>query len=258
VTSRQFATGCGVVVVVVLLLAGCGIAAAVGRLPAGEHPSVDFRSEEISAAREAVVPELEAQLDGMEGRFDATRIGDRVRVDRCEKGFDDFTRTDQYAYACRMALVELVPVREPFRQEASRLGEALLDGACPDGTDTDRALAEPFDSPRQLDSSRGDCTPGSSVSGPEIRDWLTVPPEPGEVELAEDLLRPSCFREFCEVGPLDFAAAVDAAPPGTAALAVVQAQETYYLVAWECPWPASWFRDVCTNDDRALPYRPRS
>ena len=186
----------------------------------------------------------------MERRFGATPVGDRIRIDRCERGFDDFTRTDQHAYACRMELVELIPVDEPFRQEASRLGEALLEGDCPDGTDTDRALAEPFDHPRQLDSSTGDCTPGVRVPGPEIRNWVRAPPEVGEIELAENLLRPSCFREFCEVGPLDFAAAVDAAPPGTAALAVVEAAETYYLVAWECDWPASWFKSLCRRESR--------
>lgn len=250
-TSRRFATGCGIVVLILLLLAGCGVAAVVGRLPAGEHPDVDFRNAEMSAARAAIVPELETQLEGMEGRFGATRVGDRIRVDRCERGFDDFTRTDQYAYVCRLALVELVAVRGPFREEASRLGEALLDGECPDGTDTDRALAEPFDHPRQLDSSTGDCTPGVLERGPEIRDWVGVPPHEGDIESAESGLEPSCFREFCAVDPVDLASVLDAAPPGTAALAVVEAAETYYVVAWECPWPASWFRKVCTNDSHS-------
>jgi hypothetical protein len=192
------------------------------------------------------------QLDGMDRRFGATRVGDRIRIDRCERGFDDFTRSDQYAYACRMALVELIPVREPFDLEASRLGEALLEGDCRDGTDTDRALAEPFHHPRQLDSSTGDCTPGTRVPGPEIRGWVRVPPEVGEIELTENLLRPSCFREFCKVDPVDLAAAVDAAPPGTAALAVVEASKAYYLVAWECDWPASWFKDLCQRESRPV------
>jgi hypothetical protein len=147
-----------------------------------------------------------------------------------------------------MAIVQLIPVREPFRQEASRLGEALLKGDCPDGTDTNRALAEPFEHPRQLDWSTGDCTPGYRVPGPEIRDWLSVAPTADEIELAENLLRPSCFREYCEVGPLDLRAAVAAAPADAAWLAVVEAAETYYLVAWECDWPASWFNEICRHD----------
>jgi hypothetical protein len=76
-----------------------------------------------------------------------------------------------------------------------------------------------------------------------------VPADPDEIELEESILRPSCFREFCEIGRLDLDASAAASPPGTAALAVAQAEETYYLVAWSCPWPASWFRDVCNNDD---------
>jgi hypothetical protein len=251
VTLRRVGIGCGIAVMVLVLLAGCGIAAAISDLPSGEHPDVDFRNREISAARDAIVPELEGQLDQMGRRFGAERAGDRIRIDRCERGFDDFTRTDQFAYACRMTLVELVPVREPFKEEASRLGEALLAGECPDGTDTDRALAEPFTRVTQLDSSTGDCTPGLRIQGPEIRGWLSVPADPDEIELAENILRPSCFREFCEIGALDLGASAAAAPPNAAALAIVQAQETYYLVGWECPWPASWFRDVCKNDSHS-------
>jgi hypothetical protein len=251
-TARRVAAGCGIVLGVLLLLGGCAMAKVYEELPAGTAPEVDFRSPEIEAARAAVVPALETQLEGMERRYGATPVGDPIRIDRCEEGFDDFTRSDQYAFTCRMALVELVAVREPFRPEASRLGEALLEGDCPRGTDTDRALAEPFDHPRQLDSSTGDCTPGVRVPGPEVRDWVGVPSEAGEIELAESLLRPSCFHEFCEVGPLDLAAAVKAAPPGTAALAVVEAAEPYYAVAWECDWPASWFNDRCRGVSRAL------
>lgn len=103
-TARRLAAGCGIVLAVLVLLAGCGIAKLYEELPAGDHPDVDFRSPEIEAARTAVVPELEAQLEGMERRFGATPVGDRIRIDRCERGFDDFTRTDQHAYACRMEL----------------------------------------------------------------------------------------------------------------------------------------------------------
>jgi hypothetical protein len=241
-----------VAVVVLLLVAGCGVASVVSSLPSGEHPDVDFRSAEIGAARAAVVPELEQQLDGMERRYGASRVGDRIRIDRCEEGADDFTRTDQYAYACRMALLELIPVGAPFEREASRLGEALLAGTCPDGTDTDRALSESYSRPVQLDSSTGDCTPGTRVPGPEIRRWIGMPADAAEVDLAERLLQPSCHREFCDVGPLDLDGGVAAAPPGTTALALVEAAETYYLVGWECPWPASWFRDICNNDSHSL------
>jgi hypothetical protein len=38
--------------------------------------------------------------------------------------------------------VQLFPVRESARAEASRLGEALVDGSCAKGTTTDFALAE--------------------------------------------------------------------------------------------------------------------
>ena len=31
-------------------------------------------------------------------------------------------------------------------------------------------------------------------------------------------------------------------------LALVEASETYYLVAWECDWPASWFNDRCGRE----------
>jgi hypothetical protein len=252
VTLRRVAVGCGIIVLVALLVVGCGIARVYAELPAGEYPSVDFENQEISAARAAIAPELEAQLEGMERRFGARPLGERIRIDRCERGFDNFEGTTQYAYSCRMTIAELIPVREPFKQEASRLGEALLEGECPDGTDTDRALPEQFSHPRQLDSSTGDCTPGYRVAGPEIRDWLSVAPTIDEIELAEQLLRPSCFREYCDVGPLDLRAAVSGAPAEAAWLAVVQADETYYLVAWECDWPATWFNEICRNESRPL------
>ena len=164
--SRTFLIGCGVVVVVLVVVGGCGLAAVVSQLPSGEHPDVDFRNPEITAAREAVVPELEAELDAVEGRFAAERVGPRGRIDRCDAGQDNFTRQDRYAYSCRMQVVQLMPVDEPFEPNASRLGEALLEGDCPDGTETDRALAEPRLNVGQIDASSGDCTPGVSVGGP--------------------------------------------------------------------------------------------
>jgi hypothetical protein len=77
---RTVAAGCGTVAVVLLFLAGCGIARLYEELPAGEHPDVDFQNTEISAARAAIVPELEAQLEAMERRFGTGRVGDRIRT----------------------------------------------------------------------------------------------------------------------------------------------------------------------------------
>lgn len=248
-TGRQVAIGCGSVIAVLLLLGGCGLAAVYSSLPAGNRPDVDFLSPEISAARAAIVPALEAQLDGVEERFGVEPIGGRARVDTCERGSDDFTRKDQYAYACRMTLAELLPVREPFRAHASRLGEALLDGHCPDGTDTDRALTEPFDDPRQLDSSRGKCRSGLGTYFPLISGWIPIPTTRDELA-SPGVLDSQCTvytGEFaqCDLGPLRRAGPT---PSGTAALALVEAEETYYLVAWECDWPASWFNDVCNGE----------
>jgi hypothetical protein len=250
-SRRSFAIGCGSVVVVLLLVAGCGMAYVSAELPAGDHPAVDFRSPEISAARAAVIPELEAQLDGMERRFGVRPVGDRISIDRCERGFDDFTRRDQYAYACRMGIVELIPVGEPFRQEASRLGEALLEGDCPDGTDTDRELAEALGDPEQLDGSTGDCTPGIGYPGPSITGWVAAKPTLEELDLA---LAP--FRIRCRVGVTEYARcnlgefrqSARSAQADAEWLAIVEADETYYLVAWECDWPASWFNDICRNE----------
>ena len=250
-TARRFLAGCAIVVAVLLLLAGCGIARLYAELPAGNAPEVDFRSPEIAAAREAIVPELEAELGGMERRFGAEHVGDRMRVDYCEAGFDNFEGSTQYAYACRMAIVELIPVREPFRQEASRLGEALLDGDCPEGTDTDRELEEAFGDPEQLDGSTGDCTPGYRVPGPEIQGWLAADPTAEEVELAEIPLRSRC-RPYgdeyaqCDLGGLRRAAA--AAPEDADWLALVEASGTYYVVAWDCDWPARWFNERCGHE----------
>jgi hypothetical protein len=251
VTRRRLAAGCGITLGVLLLVGGCGIAKVVSELPAGNHPDVDFRSAEIEAARAAVVPELEDQLAGARKRFGAERVGDRMRVDYCERGFDDFTRQDQSAYACRMTIVELIPVWEPFRQEASRLGEALLEGDCPDGTDTDRSLAELHDHPRQLDSSTGDCTPGIRVPGPEIRGWLPARPSAEEVDIAEIPFGSRCRPFGDEYASCDLRALrriAGAAPADAEWLALVEASETYYLVAWECDWPASWFNDRCGRE----------
>ena len=147
-------------------------------------------------------------------------------------------------------MAELLPAREPFGTNASRLGEALLDGHCPDGTDTDRALAEPFDDPRQLDSSSGSCRSGLGAYVPLIADWIPVTATRDELVSAGSLgSRCSVYTgEFaqCDLEPLHRANLPT--PPGTAALAFVEAEETYYRVAWECGWPASWFNDVCNGE----------
>jgi hypothetical protein len=132
-----------------------------------------------------------------------------------------------------------LPVREPFRAHASRLGEALLDGHCPDSTDTDRALTEPFDDPRQLDSSSGKCRSGLGTYFPLISGWIPIP------TTRDELASPGVLDTQCDLGPLRRAGPT---PSGTAALPLVEAEETYYLVAWECDWQASWFNDVCNGE----------
>ena len=147
---------------ILLLLGGCGVARLTAELPAGEHPEVDFQSNEISAARAAKVSELGAQLALVEGRFGARYVGLPGRRDRCEEGQDNFTRQDRWAYTCRIAITRVLPIGDPFRESASSLGEALLEGDCPDGTDTDRELGRFSGDPQDLNASSGDCTPGPS------------------------------------------------------------------------------------------------
>ena len=36
----------------------------------------------------------------------------------------------------------------------------------------------------------------------------------------------------------------DAAPPDAAYLAIVVADEQYSTVPWDCPWPATWLREL--------------
>ncbi|MGH3077232.1 MAG: hypothetical protein ACRDPZ_03520 [Gaiellaceae bacterium] len=248
-TPRTLATGCGIVVVLAVLVGGCGLAVAISSLPSGELPDVDFHGDDISASRAAVVPELEAQLDSVEDRFGAGHVGSRGRIDRCEAGQDNFTRQDRYAYTCHLEVVQLMAVPEPFAVEASRLGEALLEGDCQKGTDTDRALAEPVSHPRQLDASSGACAPAASFS-PRIMRWLSVPPTADDVQLAEIYLRPDCRtasirRGHCDSDPLDLRTLAAVAPPDAAYLAIVVAEEQYSAIPWDCPWPASWLRERC-------------
>jgi hypothetical protein len=249
---RAFHIGC-ILAVVILLVGGCGVVMlAASSLPSGELPEVDFRGAEISTDRAAIVPELDAQLDGVERRFGAEHVGPRWRSDRCEEGQDNFTRTDGYAYSCRMQIAQLMPVGEPFSQNASRLGEALLAGDCPGGTDTDRALAEPYHSrPEQIDGSSGDCTQGYREPGPEIRHWFARSASDDELETARNYLGARCdwidARDHCETSQIDLRAAVDAAPSNAAYLAIVVADDEYHSIPWDCPFPASWVRDSCRS-----------
>jgi|RhiMetdeSRZDD1v2_1073273.scaffolds.fasta_scaffold486341_2 hypothetical protein len=247
-TARRVVGGCGIAAVVALLLGGCGIAAVVSRLPAGEHPDVDFEAAEISSARAAKVAELERELDAVDARYGSGRVGPRWRVDRCEAGQDNFTREDQYAYSCRMRIVELLPVRAPARAELSRLGEALLPGACPGGTNVDRELAEHSGRPEQLVWVSGDCTPGQ-LGGGEIVKVLPAQPSAEddsrlEVYLGKCVSSPIA-REHCLAEPIDTRSAAASAPPGTEWLAAVSAWDAYYLIPWECDWPASWLEGSC-------------
>jgi hypothetical protein len=248
---RRFAVGCGLVVLVVLLVAGCGLAAAISSLPAGEHPDVDFRSVEISAARAAASEELDAELAEVVRRSGLEVVGPRARRDRCEAGQDNFTRQDRYAYTCWLEIRQIVALAAPFRANASRLGEALVDGDCPNGTDTDRAVAEYFDDVQDINSSRGDCTPGQSVGAPEIEGWLPARPTADELERARSFFETqqrcwsSVVREHCEVLPLVLRRVLPAVPQDAEYLAVLVARDSYYSVVWACPWPASWFAERC-------------
>jgi hypothetical protein len=184
----------------------------------------------------------------MEARYGRGHVGPRWRIDWCEEGQDNFSRTDGNAYSCRMEIVQVMAVRKPFEANASRLGEALLEGRCPNGTDTDRALAEPYHShPGQLDSSTGDCAPEWG-EGPWITKWLPGRPTADEVERAGFYLRCGGRSEaYCDAGSPGLEAAVAAAPADAAYLAVVMVDDSYHSVPWDCPWPASWVRDICQS-----------
>lgn len=250
---RHVALGCGAVLLVLFLAAGCGLSWIYSELPAGEHPEVDFQAEEISQARAAKIPLLETELDEVEARFGAPHVGPSARVDRCEPGQDNFTRQDTYAYSCRMTVYTVMPVADPARDSLSRLGEALLDGTCPEGTDTDRRLRERGGDPGSLIWNSGDCRPGLSEGGPRIVTVVPVPLRPGDAgSVSAYGVRCSPYvspgRGRCKAEHLDLRRAAAAAPPGTTWLAVVAAEDTYYLVPWECSWPASWFRESCGGE----------
>jgi hypothetical protein len=230
-----------VAVAIAVAVVGCGIAATIKSLDFGELPAnFDYRGDEISASRADQIRVLEGQLDAVERRSGFEYVGPRGRLDRCEVGQDNFTRRDTYAYTCRAEIVQVMAIPEPFRSNASRLGEALLEGDCPDGTDTDRALAEGFHHIQDLDATSGDCTPGYFESeGARISGWLPAHPNPEQLERATFDLPPTCYpwyeRELCDETVLDLRKAVAAAPTGTAYLAIVDAGEFqfYYEVPWD-------------------------
>ena len=251
-SGRRVGVGCVLATVIVLLVGGCGLSMVLSTFPSAEHPDVDFRGGEISAARDAVVPELEGALATVVRRSGFEPLGPSGRRDRCEAGQDNFTRQDEYAYTCSMELRQLVAVPLPFDPNAVRLGEALVEGACPDRTDTDRAVADWDGSGlSSIRGSRGDCTPGTSVDAPEIERWVPARPSPEELERARSSLAfgDRCYRTFhrehCEARPLELEAAVAAVPENTTALAVLVARDSYYSVGWDCPWPASWLVARC-------------
>jgi hypothetical protein len=238
-TVKRVVIGFVVAVVLVLAIFAAVVASALNSLSSGDHPDVDFQGKEIAAARRAAIPQVEAQLDAVERRYGLEHVGPRGRHDHCEAGHSDFTREDAHAYVCRMLIVQVMPVGKPFKEQAALLGEALLEGDCPHGTDTDRALAKPFSDVRYVPSSRGDCEPGYHIPSPMIDGWLPARPSADRLELATYLLPGPCRRSFppehCEEIPLDLRAAVAAAPADAAYLAIVVAgwSDEYYEIEWE-------------------------
>ena len=185
-TARTRLVGCGVAVAVALVVAGCGLAVAISSLPSGDPSRRGLPGRrDLPCSRTRVVRELEAQLDSVENRFGSEHIGSRGRIDRCEAG--------------QTLRLHLPATGRPghgrpgaVRSRASRLGEALLDGDCADGTATDRALAEAVVT---RDSSTRLAVPAACGGfSPRIMRWLSVPPTPDDVQLAEIYLRSAAGR----------------------------------------------------------------
>jgi hypothetical protein len=206
-------------------------------LPHHELPDdFDFHGEDITRARRAAVSGLEGQLAAVERRGGIEHVGPTGRHDLCAAGQDNFEIRDAYAYSCTIELVWLFPVREPARAEASRLGEALIEGDCPKGTTTDFALAE-YRRLEDLPETGGDCTLSFGLVAPRISGWLRVEASPAELGEAQFDLPYRCGLQasgldICEETRLDLAAAAGASPRGTAYLAIVRASRSYYQVEW--------------------------
>jgi hypothetical protein len=221
---------------VALLLVAIALGAFWSALPHHELPDdFDFHGQDITEARREAVQKFQAQLAAVERRIGIDHVGPTGRIDWCDPGHDNFERSDQYAYSCTIELVELIPVRDPARAEASRLGEALIDGDCPNGTTTDMALAEQLRL-EDLPETGGDCTVGSQLVAPRISGWLRANPTRAELsDVAYRLPSPCALHEepeLCEEMQLQLAAAVAAAPRGTAYLAIVNAGGGYHNVDW--------------------------
>ena len=235
VTTRRAQLGCAGLLLVALLLVTVVFGVYLS-LPHHELPDdFDFHGEDITEARRAAVPELEAQLQSVEHRAGVEHVGPGGRTDWCEPGQDNFERSDAYAYTCTIELVQLFPVSEPARAGASHLGEALIEGDCPKGTTTDFALAE-HRRLEDLDETGGDCVLGYQFDAPRITGWLRVEPSPDELSGAEvDLPSPCALhqdRALCQETRLDLAAVAEFAPRGTAYLAIVRARKNYYDLEW--------------------------
>jgi hypothetical protein len=196
----------------------------------------DFHGEKITDARKGGVHQLEAQLKAVEGRSGTEHIGPTGRTDRCVAGQDNFEISDAYAYSCTIELVQLFPVREPVKAEASRLAEALIAGDCPKGTTTDFTLAEYHRRLEDLPESGGDCVPGYASVPPRITGWIRVDSTHEELRDAAFHLPTTCRLssswDFCEDKRLDLVTAVSAAPRGTPYVAVVVVRRDYYDVDW--------------------------
>ena len=220
---------------IVGLLVGGG-AAIYSYLPHRElRDNFDFHGEEITTARTAAVVELRNQLDAFERRAGLDHVGARERSDRCSPGQDNFTRQDEYAYICVLEIAQLVPVVEPFYSNASRLAEALVEGDCPDGTTAKEELAKHLAAPEELNETDGDCYDFTLVGWPFLGGWVKADATPDELGLARFNLPSTCGaleRGLCEESRLDLRAALAAAPPGTAYLAIVTARSDYYRVPW--------------------------
>lgn len=239
-TIKRVVIGFVVFVGIVVAIFTVAAVSALQSLPSGELPAdFDYHAEGITDARAAKFSELEQQLDDVAARFGADYVGGSGWVDRCEEGQANFTRQDAHAYVCRIEIVRVLPVQELFLANAARLGEALQAGQCPDGTDTDRTLAEPFSDLQDLNSSRGDCMPGYYDPAPQINGWLPAKPTADQLERARFDLPLTCYPwyepDLCREKPLNLGRAIAAAPDGTDFLAIVTVGGTdeYHTEPWD-------------------------
>ena len=195
----------------------------------------DFRGSAVTEARRAAAAEIDAELDAVERRSGKEQVGPRGWIHRCQPGQYNFKVRSPYAYSCAMEVLQLFAIGKPSRVEAARLGEALIEGDCPRGTDTDLALREePYLG--YMEWSTGDCTQGERTGsrfGPlVIHGWM--PARPNRYELKEPRLPAGCFSSdrLCDETPLDLHTAAKAAPRDAAWVGIVVAFRSYYDVDW--------------------------